>query len=68
MALTARMVTTDGADPDGLAKLWTEAAGYEVRLLGSSSGAGLQLRLRRMPESEGSGAAVVEFRVSGAHW
>lgn len=48
MALTARMVTIDCADPRGLAKFWTEAVGYEVMhdmggeyvVLGPPSGAG----------------------------
>ena len=30
MALTARMVTIDCADPASLAKFWKEAAGYDV--------------------------------------
>jgi predicted enzyme related to lactoylglutathione lyase len=58
MALTARMVTIDCADPGALAKFWSEAAGYEVTwrheneylVLESTSGRGLQLGLQRVPE------------------
>jgi hypothetical protein len=58
MALTARMVTIDCADPAGLVKFWTDAAGYEVRadyggeyvILGPSTGEGLRLGLQRVPE------------------
>ncbi|SDY70059.1 hypothetical protein SAMN05444365_103175 [Micromonospora pattaloongensis] len=31
MALTARMVTIDCTDPVGLAKFWSEAAGYQIK-------------------------------------
>ncbi|WP_173078644.1 VOC family protein [Phytohabitans rumicis] len=58
MALTARMVTIDCADPGGLAKFWSEAAGYEVTwryeneylILAAGSGQGPQLDLQRVPE------------------
>ena len=58
MALTARMVTIDCADPEGLAKFWTEAAGYELRqqyeteflVLGPAWGDGVSIGLQRMDE------------------
>jgi hypothetical protein len=56
MALTARMVTIDCADPGELAKFWTEAAGYEVKwqheneylILRPVSGDGLDIGLQRV--------------------
>jgi predicted enzyme related to lactoylglutathione lyase len=58
MALTARMVTIDCADPEGLAKFWTEAAGYEVRwqqegrfiILAAAWGDGVRIGLQRVAE------------------
>jgi predicted enzyme related to lactoylglutathione lyase len=57
MALTARMVTIDCADPAGLSRFWTEATGYAVTyqdsdyvVLAAESGDGLQLGLQRVPE------------------
>jgi predicted enzyme related to lactoylglutathione lyase len=58
MALTARMVTIDCADPVGLAKFWAEAAGYELRwqhedefmVLGPAWGEGVAIGLQRVAE------------------
>jgi predicted enzyme related to lactoylglutathione lyase len=58
MALTARMVTIDCADPIGLAKFWTEAAGYELRwqseddflVLRPAWGDGVAIGLQRVVE------------------
>ena len=58
MALTARMVTIDCADPVGLAKFWSEAAGYELRrqhetefvILGPAWGDGVSIGLQRVAE------------------
>lgn len=70
MALTARMVTIDCADPDGLAKFWTEAAGYKVKwryeneyiVLASPSDEGLHLGLQRVPEPKvGKNRAHVDW-------
>jgi hypothetical protein len=57
MALTARMVTIDCADPTGLAKFWSEAVGYQVLadydgwfvILGPD-GDGLRMGLQKVPE------------------
>jgi predicted enzyme related to lactoylglutathione lyase len=58
MALTARMVTIDCADPTGLARFWSEAAGYQVLadydgwyvMLAPAGGEGLRLGLQKVPE------------------
>lgn len=58
MALTARMVTIERADPIGRAKFRSEAAGYEVRwpdddhflILAPSSGGGVRIGLQRVSE------------------
>jgi predicted enzyme related to lactoylglutathione lyase len=57
MALSARTVTIDCADPASLARFWTEATGYAVTfdggdfmLLGPPAGDGLQVGLQRVPE------------------
>lgn len=58
MALTARMVTIDCADPSGLAKFWSDAAGYQVLvnydgffvMLAPAGGDGLRLGLQKVPE------------------
>ena len=63
MALTARMVTVDCANPDGLAQFWSEAAGYEVKWQqggefvilgpvgnGQNHGDAIRLGLQRVPE------------------
>jgi predicted enzyme related to lactoylglutathione lyase len=58
MALTAHLVTIDCGDPRGLAKFWTQAAGYEIRadfggeylVVGPPSGNGIRLGLQRVPE------------------
>lgn len=60
MALTAHMVTIDCADPVGLAKFWTEAAGYEVRwqhdddflILGPAWGEGVRIGLQRVSDAK----------------
>src|SRR4051812_17741612 len=58
MALTARMVTIDCADPVGLAKFWAEAAGYELQwqheaeflVLNPAWGDGVSIGLQRVTE------------------
>jgi len=58
MALTARMVTIDCADPRRLAAFWSEAAGYRVLadydgwyvMLAPAAGDGLRLGLQKVPE------------------
>lgn len=58
MALTARMVTIDCADPPGLAKFWSDAAGYRTLvdydglfvMLGPVAGDGVRLGLQKVPE------------------
>lgn len=57
--MTARMVTIDCANPRGLAKFWSDAAGYQVvadydgifmMLAPASRGDGLRLGLQLVPE------------------
>jgi predicted enzyme related to lactoylglutathione lyase len=58
MALTARMVTMDCADPGRLAAFWSQAAGYQVLadydgfyvILAPPGGEGLRLGLQMVPE------------------
>jgi predicted enzyme related to lactoylglutathione lyase len=56
MALTARMVTIDCADPSGLAAFWSAATGldeswrYENEFVILGAGAGIRLGLQRVPE------------------
>jgi predicted enzyme related to lactoylglutathione lyase len=58
MALTARMVTMDCADPTRLAAFWSQAAGYRVLadydgfyvMLAPPGGEGLRLGLQKVPE------------------
>jgi predicted enzyme related to lactoylglutathione lyase len=62
MALTARMVTIDCADPAHLAKFWSAAAGYEIKadfgdgmflILGRPGG--IDLGLQKVPEPRAAG-------------
>ena|SRR5438874_8919588 len=58
MAMTARMVTIDCAEPRSLAKFWTEAAGYAAQddwdgwyiVLSPASGDGLAIGLQKVEE------------------
>jgi predicted enzyme related to lactoylglutathione lyase len=60
MALTARVVTINCADPASLAKFWADAAGYEIKadydglylVLGPVTGDGLRLGLQKVPEDK----------------
>jgi predicted enzyme related to lactoylglutathione lyase len=58
MALTARIVTIDCAEPAALAKFWSDATGYEIMadydgwyvVLAPAGGEGLRLGLQKVPE------------------
>jgi predicted enzyme related to lactoylglutathione lyase len=57
MALTPKMVTIDCADPQALARFWTEAAGYKVDgdwsffvMLSPAEGEGIAIGLQKVPE------------------
>lgn len=71
MALSARMVTIDCTDPVGLAKFWSEAAGYEVKwrheaaflILGPVAGDGVGIGLQRVAEARsGKNRAHIDWQ------
>jgi len=76
MALTARIVTIDCADPGVLSKFWSEATGYEVRadydgwyiVLAPPSGDGLRLGLQKVPEERtGKNRVHIDWEADDRH-